>query len=48
MRKIITLLVVLGIFGYEWATTAVTPEKTQLQIQEFQTRWYETNDMKMS
>ncbi|BCB95759.1 hypothetical protein JZK55_06810 [Dissulfurispira thermophila] len=37
----------MSIFAFGCATTGVTPEKTQLQIREFQTRIYDTNDVKM-
>jgi hypothetical protein len=37
----------MSIFVFGCATTGVTPEKTQLQIREFQTRTYETNNVKM-
>jgi ribosomal protein S8 len=37
----------MSIFAFGCATTGVIPEKTQLQIREFQTRTYETNDTKM-
>jgi len=42
------LVLILSIFVAGCATTGgVTPGKTQLQIREFQTRTYETNDVKM-
>lgn len=47
MRKIWVLPIILGLFGFGCATRGITPEKTQLQIREFQTRTYETNDTKM-
>jgi hypothetical protein len=37
----------LSIFAFGCATTGVVPGKTQLQIREFQTRTYDTNDTKM-
>ncbi len=46
MKKIcIILLLCCAIFGC--ATTSTTSPKTQLQIREFQTRTYGTNDSKM-
>ncbi|WP_297987688.1 hypothetical protein, partial [uncultured Anoxybacillus sp.] len=42
---ILSILSILFVFGC--ATTGVTPPKTQLQIREFQTRLYDTNDVKM-
>ena len=46
MKK--ALILMLSIFLAGCATTGgVTPQKTQLQIREFQTRTYETNDVKM-
>lgn len=47
MKKLCILLLVsiMPIFGC--LTTGVTPQKTQLQIRQFQTRSYETNDTKM-
>ncbi len=42
---LLMLFVMLFVFGC--ATTGVTPEKTQLQMREFQTRSYETKDIKM-
>ncbi len=47
MKKIWILSLVVSIFVFGCATTGVTPQKTQLQIREFQTRTYETNDTKM-
>lgn len=48
MRKIwILLILIFGLFAFGCATTAVTPQMTQLQIREFQTRTYESNDTKM-
>ncbi|MGQ9570140.1 MAG: hypothetical protein ACUVUQ_04715 [Thermodesulfovibrionales bacterium] len=46
MRKV-GLLIIMSIFVFGCATTGVTPQMTQLQIMEFQTRTYETNDLKM-
>lgn len=46
MKK--ALFLILSIFVVGCATTGgVTPGKTQLQMREFQTRIYETNDVKM-
>ena len=46
MKKLFFLtFIALSISGC--ATTRVQPQKTQLQIREFQTRSYETNDSKM-
>lgn len=45
MRKIWILLISIFVAGC--ATTGVAPQMTQLQIREFQTRAYETNDIKM-
>jgi len=47
MKKYWILLFILSVFAYGCATTAVTPQMTQLQIREFQTRAYETNDIKL-
>jgi len=47
MKKISAVSVFLILFVFGCATTGVTPQKTQLQIREFQTRSYETNDIKM-
>jgi hypothetical protein len=47
MKKISVAPVLLMLFVFGCATTGVTPQKTQLQIREFQTRSYETNDIKM-
>ena len=44
-RMCILLLLCTGIISC--ATTGVTPPKTQLQIREFQTRSFETNNVKM-
>lgn len=41
------LFAALGFFAVGCASTGVAPEKTQLQIREFQTRSYATNDVKM-
>ena len=47
MKKLWILLSVLIMSIFGCATTGVTPQKTQLQIRQFQTRSYETNDTKM-
>ena len=47
MKKLWILLPVLIISISGCATTGVTPQKTQLQIRQFQTRIYQTNDSKM-
>jgi PBP1b-binding outer membrane lipoprotein LpoB len=47
MKKIFLALSILSAFSYGCATTGVDPQKTQLQIREFQTRSYDTNDTKM-
>lgn len=47
MKKISLLLIVICFFLVACATTGVAPQKTQLQIRQFQTRNYETNDIKM-
>lgn len=47
MKKIWILSLMVSILVFGCATTGVTPQKTQLQIREFQTRTYETNDTKM-
>ena len=44
MTRTCVLLTVLGMLVYGCATIRVTPEKTQLQIREIQTRSYDTND----
>jgi len=48
MKKIIAVSILLSfvVFGCV-PQGAIAPEKTQLQIREFQTRSYETNDVKM-
>lgn len=46
MRRIL-ILSIISIFVIGCATTNITPPMTQLQIREFQTRTYETNDIKM-
>lgn len=40
-------LTLLAMLTIGCASTGVAPEKTQLQIREFQTRSYQTNDVKM-
>jgi len=47
MRKLWIFPIIMSMFIFGCATTGITPEKTQLQIREFQTRTYETNDTKM-
>lgn len=47
MRKLWIFPIIMSMFVFGCATTAIIPEKTQLQIREFQTRTYETNDTKM-
>lgn len=47
MRKVWISPIIMSIFVFGCTTTVVTPEKTQLQIREFQTRMYDTNDTKM-
>ena len=47
MKKIWTMSIIVFLFAFGCASTGVTPQKTQLQIREYQTRRYETNDTKM-
>lgn len=47
MRKGSVLLIVISMFAFACATTSTTPQKTQLQIRELQTRTYDTNDANM-
>lgn len=47
MRKMWVLLIMSIFIVSGCATTGVNPQMTQLQIREFQTRIYETNDVKM-
>jgi hypothetical protein len=47
MRKFGILLVIISLFLFGCATNEVKLEKTQLQIRQFQTRIYDTNDTKM-
>ena len=47
MTRTCVLSTVLGMLVYGCAMTGVTPEKTQLQIREIQTRSYDTNDTKI-
>jgi len=47
MRKGLVLLIVISMFAFGCATTGTTPQKTQLQIREFQTRAYDTKDTMM-
>lgn len=47
MRRVRLLLGLTAIFAVGCATGAATPVPTQLQIREFQTRTYDTNDVKM-
>jgi len=41
------VLLVVSMFAFGCASTGAIPQKTQLQMREFQTRSYETNDAKM-
>jgi len=45
--KIIAVVLLISIMLISGCATTGTPPKTQLQIREFQTRTYETNDVKM-
>ena len=47
MTRTCVLSTVLGMLVYGCAMTGVTPDKTQLQIREIQTRSYDTNDTKI-
>ncbi|WP_353686756.1 hypothetical protein [Thermodesulfovibrio sp. 3462-1] len=47
MRKFWIFSVIMSIFIFGCATTEITPPKTQLQIREFQTRTFDTNDIKI-
>ena len=48
MRKFCyCVLLVVNMFAFGCATTEVTPQKTQLQMREFQTRTYEISDSKV-
>lgn len=47
MKKISIFSFILIVFVSGCATTGTAPPKTQLQIREFQTRTFETNDIKM-
>jgi hypothetical protein len=47
MTRTLSLLATLAVMAYGCVTTGVTPEKTQLQIREYQTRSYETTDTKL-
>jgi hypothetical protein len=47
MKKFWILPIIVSMLAFGCATRGVTPQKTQLQIREFQTRTYETNDTKM-
>jgi len=47
MKTISITSFILIIFIFGCATTGTVPPKTQLQIREFQTRTFETNDIKM-
>ena len=47
-KKVILFLLILALFISGCATTgSIVPQKTQLQIREFQTRAYDTTDTKM-
>lgn len=41
------VLLAVSMFAFGCASTGATPQKTQLQMREFQTRSYETTDTKM-
>ncbi len=47
MKRTSLTLLLASTLTFGCATSGVTPEKTQLQIREFQTRSYDTNDVKM-
>ena len=47
MKKIWMLFILLSMIMLGCATTDVNTQKSQLQIREFQTRAYDTNDTKM-
>ncbi len=47
MRRLWLLSLALVLLLTGCVTTGVSPQKTQLQIREFQTRSYETKDAKM-
>ena len=47
MKRSRFLLFTMFVFVFGCATGGAKPQKTQLQIREFQTRTYETNDVKM-
>ena len=47
MTKRLVLLSALSLFVFSCAQTNVVPEKTQLQIRQFQTRTFDTNNTKM-
>ena len=47
MRNALLLPSVICLFLIGCATTGVAPQKTQLQIRQFQTRNFDTNDTKM-
>jgi hypothetical protein len=47
MKKSLYVSFVIALFAFSCASTNVTPEKTQLQVREYQTRTFDTNDTKM-
>ena len=47
MKRITTLLIILAVSFGGCATTTRKPQQTQLQIRQFQTRTFETDDVKM-
>lgn len=47
MKKTIILPILISLMVFGCVTTNKVPPKTQLQIREFQTKTFDTNDMKM-
>lgn len=47
MKRVCSLLLVLTLFVFGCAAREIKPQKTQLQIREFQTRTFDTSDSKM-
>jgi hypothetical protein len=47
MKRALICLIAVAMSTFGCATRGAVPEKTQLQIREFQTRMYDTNDLKM-
>jgi len=47
MKKGIILVVSMSFLAFGCVTTGVSPQKTQLEIREFQTREFDTKDFKM-